>query len=210
MKIIFALQGRTADGVDFKFAAFEPKKEGAPSVPARLTIGTNPSMPCTVFFNDTSKGVLAEIRGFIPKLDEQKNPILKIENAQELYDFETYSVDGKERWVETSLGTLGVRQAQSSGNNYVMAKFYHQELAFPIARLLYDIRNIPTRKDEAIEKLNAIQNNHDNSFLVNMFPQSSLAAKKVSEVFKAEIPFNEKPQTTSRKRESSSPSPSGM
>jgi hypothetical protein len=213
MGIIYAIKGRSKDGVDIQLATFDNNKEGAKGFSGKLTIGQDPSRMCTVYYNETADGsVIGNIYGPIPKKDESGKPILNIVDGQERYDWMTYTdrQSGKERWVEAPLGTIGVKQGKESGANYIFAKLYHEEALLPMARLKYEISNVPETKDEALVNLNKLQSEHGNSMLLSLFPASPIAAKKLETVFKKEFKFTPQPSSApkaDRNQSSSSPSP---
>lgn len=202
MAIIFSLKGASADKVQFELAVFEATKEGVKGLPASLKVGIQLSRPCTVYFNKTDKGVLAEVRGPIPKLNPDGTPMLRVHEGREQYVFESYKVEGKERWIEAPLGTFGTRAGALSGKQYVMGKLYHQELLMPMARLLYAIRNStnevnPQNPDQStkadhIKALNDLQADRNSSFIVNMFPANAIAAHKASKIFESELTYTER------------------
>ncbi|MDU8350364.1 hypothetical protein RYA05_00475 [Pseudomonas syringae pv. actinidiae] len=211
-KIIFSIQGSTKDKVKYELAVFEATKEGVKGLPATLSVGMQPSRPCTLYFNKTDKGVLAELRGPIPKLQPDGAPILNVKEGREYYEFETYKDKEKERWIEAPLGTFGIRAGATSGKNYVMGKMYHHELLMPMARLLYAIRNSDNNfdpqqpdkplKSDHISALNDLQSDRNASHLVNLFPTNGFAASKASKLFEAELSYVERTKTP----ESSGPS----
>lgn len=211
MGIIYAIKGRSNDDMDFQFATFDKdqNRQDKKGFPAKLTIGPDPSRMCTVYYNETASGVIANLYGPIPKRGEDGRPILKIVDGQERYDWMTYTdkETGRDVWVEAPLGTFSAREGKKSGNNYIFAKIYHDELLVPMAQLSYLIRHSPEKKEEAIRELNALQSEHGNSILLNMFPASAIAARKLGLVYKEEFPFTEMP-SVQRKADKTSDSPS--
>jgi hypothetical protein len=216
MGIIYAIKGRSADGVDIQLATFDNAKQGAKGFPAKLTIGEDVGRMCTVYYNETRDGdVIGNLYGPIPKKDEGGRPITSIVDGQERYEWMTYKdpETQKDRWVEAPLGTISVKQGNKSGQNYIFTKLYHEEALVPMARLSYEIKNIPEGKEQAIESLNKLQREEGMSMLLSLFPASPIAAKKLETVFKKEFVFTPMPSSVKKpegKEQSPSPSPGGM
>jgi hypothetical protein len=206
MSTLFSVKGKTRDGVVIELTAYDQNKEGVKGVPAKLKVGIDPSLPCTLYFNTTATGiVIAELRGPVPKVDEMGKPILKVVDNRERYDFVSYkNGDQKDVWVEAPLGSFSVQEGKESGNKYIMGKMYKQHTHLDMARLLYAMRN-PTDalpKEKAIEELNKIQSDRSNTFLVNVFPnKDSYSAPGAGKLFGQDL-------TVPAPRQSATPSPS--
>ena len=212
MAIIYAINAKSNDNLDVQFAVFTKYagNEDKKGFPAKLTMGTDPGRMCTVYYNELADGsVLANVSGPVPKKDEAGRPIIKLVEGKERYEWETYinKTTGKEQWVDAPLATFGVKIGEKSGKPYIFSKVFFEETLLPMARLKYLIANDPDGKAQAITDLNTIQSKHGNSLLLNFFPSSAIAAKKMSEVFKHEFDYNEPPSRRTQATPSA-PSPS--
>ncbi|MEG1346712.1 MAG: hypothetical protein RSD49_01565 [Hafnia sp.] len=209
MSTLFSMKGKTRDGVKIELTAYDKNKPDVKGVPAKIKIGIDPSIPCTLYFNTTASGaVIAELRGPIPRVDDNGKPILKIVDNREMYDFVSYTNKETNRtvWAEAPLGSFSVQEGRESKNKYIMGKMYLSHTHLEMARLLYAIRH-PTENDpkqDSIDALNKIQSDRSNTYLVNIFPsQDSYSALNASKLFATELASS----TSPRPQQSSSPSP---
>lgn len=208
MSALFALKGKTRDDVNIEVLGYEPNKQGVKGIPVKLRIGVDPSMPCTLYFNTLPTGkVIAELRGPIPRTDENGKPILTIKDGREYYDFVSYQNEaGKTIWAEAPLGSFSVMTSKEKGSKYIMGKMYVSHVYLEMAQLLYAIKHPTTKmpKEQAIEQLNAVQQRRENAFLVNVFPSKGSISpeRSVEQLTKL---FNEEITAPSK---SSTPAPS--